>query len=187
MKIKVQMVMIGEDGKETTRDVVCMERDELTPETLGVSLAEGKTTLKSIQEIFVEWQMDTYLSGQVTCSECGKKRQSKGSHPTVFRTVFGTISVNSPRLCHCECRSHPTKTFSPLVNLLSEHTTPELLFLETKWAALMSYGLTAALLQDVLPIDEQLNAVTIRNHLFDMAERLEHDLGSSHETEYKPR
>jgi hypothetical protein len=41
----------------------------------------------------------------------------------------------------------------------------------------MSYGLTAALLQDVLPIDDKLNAVNIRNHLFPLAERLEHDLG----------
>jgi len=176
-KIKVQMVMIGEDCQEITRDVACMERDELTPETLGVSLTEGKNILKSIQEVFVEWQMNAHLRGQIPCPRCKKTRQNNRSHPTTFRTVFGTISVNSPRLCHCECLPHPTKTFSPLANLLPEHTTPELLFLETKWAALMSYGLTAALLQDVLPIDEKLNAVTIRNHLFEVAERLEHTLG----------
>ena len=29
--------------------------------------------------------------------------------------------------------------------------TPDLLYLETTWAALMSYGLTVKLLQDVLP------------------------------------
>jgi hypothetical protein len=51
------------------------------------------------------------------------------------------------------------------------------LYLETKWAALMSYGLTVKLLQDVLPIDEPLAAVTIRNHVLTVAQRLEDALG----------
>jgi hypothetical protein len=58
-----------------------------------------------------------------------------------------------------------TTSFSPLAMLLPERTTPDLLYLETKWAALMSYGLTVKLLQAVLPIDEPLEAVTIRNHV----------------------
>jgi hypothetical protein len=37
----------------------------------------------------------------------------------------------------------------------------------------MSYGLTVKLLQDVLPLDEPLEAVTIRNHVFKLAQRLE--------------
>jgi hypothetical protein len=61
--------------------------------------------------------------------------------------------------------------------LLPERTTPKLLFLETKWAALVSYGLTSTLLQDVLPRDEPLHAVTIRNHVLTVAERLEDALG----------
>jgi len=40
------------------------------------------------------------------------------------------------------------KTFSPLAGLLTEHTAPELLYLESKFAALVSYGLTADLLQE---------------------------------------
>ena len=41
----------------------------------------------------------------------------------------------------------------------------------------MSYGLTVKLLQDVLPLDEPLEAVTIRNHVFTVAQRLEDALG----------
>jgi hypothetical protein len=69
----------------------------------------------------------------------------------VFRTVFGTLPVDSPRLSHCPCPAHATTSFSPLAVLLPERTTPDLLSLETKWAALMSYGLTVKLLQDVFP------------------------------------
>jgi hypothetical protein len=68
-------------------------------------------------------------------------------------------------------------SFSPLAALLPERTTPDLLYLETKWAVLMSYGLTVKLLQDVLPIDEPLEAVTIRNHVLTVAQRLEDALG----------
>jgi hypothetical protein len=42
---------------------------------------------------------------------------------------------------------------------------------------LASYGITVKLLQDVLPFDEPLEAVTIRNHVCTLAERLEEELG----------
>ena len=32
-----------------------------------------------------------------------------------------------------------SKTFSPLTALFTEHTAPELLYLETRWASLVSY------------------------------------------------
>src|SRR5262245_26809974 len=104
------------------------------------------------------------------------KTRSKGYHTTQIRTVFGTIPVHSLRLYQCLCQSDPsdtTWTFSPLAVRLPEPMTPELLFLETKWAALVSYGITAQLLQDVLPIDDTLAPCTIRERVFTVAERLE--------------
>src|SRR5215468_2817846 len=177
MKVKVQVVATTDDGQETTREIACVERHDLTPETFGLSLAEGKVVLQALQEVVVEWQMHTYLQQHRACPHCGKVRQSKGVHHTVFRTVFGARPVESPRLYHCPCQAHATASFSPLATLLPERTTPDLLCLETKWAALMSYGLTVKLLQDVLPLDEPLEAVTIRNHVFTLAQRLEDALG----------
>jgi hypothetical protein len=180
MKVTVQVVTLSEDGQESMREVACVERADLTPATLGLSLAEGKTILQAIQEVVVEWQMQAYLSQQRHCPQCGHLRHSKGAHHTVFRTVFGALPVESPRLTHCACQAHNTHSFSPLAALLPEHTTPELLYLETKWAALTSYGTSVKLLQDVLPLDEPLQAVTIRNHVFTLAERLEDALGDEH-------
>ena len=51
-----------------------------------------------------------------------------------------------------------------------------MLFLETKWASLLSYGLTARVLQDFLPVDETLNATTIQNHTLAVAQRCEDEL-----------
>jgi hypothetical protein len=48
------------------------------------------------------------------------------------------------------CQAHETESFSPLAELLPERTTPELLYLETKWALLSSYGMTIKLTQPVI-------------------------------------
>ena len=180
MKVQVQVVTTNEDGQESIRELACIEREELTAEGLGLSIAESKMLLKSLQEIVVEWQMQTYLDTQRHCPDCGKLRHSKGSHHTAFRTVFGTIPVESPRFEHCSCQAHDAQSFSPLAVLLPEHTTPELLYLESKWAALASYGMTVKMLEDVLPMDEPLQLVTIRNHVIKLAERLEEELGDEH-------
>jgi hypothetical protein len=177
MKVTVQVVTHSDDGQESIREVACVEREERTPETLGLSLAEGKTILQSLQEVVVEWQMQAYLGQQRHCPQCGTVRRSKGTHHTVFRTVFGSLPVESPRLTHCSCQAHDTHRFSPPAALLPEHTTPELLYLETKCAALTSYGMSVKLLQAVLPLDEPLQPVTIRNHVLKLAERLEDALG----------
>jgi hypothetical protein len=177
MKCKVQVVTTSDDGQESIRELACIEREDLTAETLGLSVADSKALLQSLQEVVVEWQMNTYLESQRHCPDCSKLRHSKGTHHIAFRTVFGTIPVQSPRLEHCSCQVHNSQSFSPLTALLPEHTTPERLYLESKWAALASYGMTVKMLEDVLPMSEPLQPVTIRNHVLKLAERLEDELG----------
>jgi hypothetical protein len=99
-----------------------------------------------------------------------------GHHSLSVRTLFGQLTVRSPRLHHCACRRRETKTFSPLAELLPNRTLPELPFLETRSASLMSYGMPSNLLQDVLPIDELVKKFTIRRHVTNVAERLEREL-----------
>ena len=91
-------------------------------------------------------------------------------------TLYGTVTLTSPRLYRCACRSGTQKTFSPLAALLTENTSPELLYLESKWASLVSFGVTVDLLKDVLPID-RANASTVRRHLNKVAARAEAELG----------
>jgi hypothetical protein len=176
-KYAIQVVITIDESQIETQHIACVEREDLTPTTLRLTLAEGKTILKALQAVVVEQQMTAYLETQRSCAHCGHLQRSKGSHTTQVRTVFGTISVKSPRLYQCPCQPHPTETYSPLAALLPEHLTPELLFLETKWAALVSYGITAQLLEDVLPIDDTLAPCTMRGHVFKVAERLEQALG----------
>jgi hypothetical protein len=152
---KLQVVVIADDGHPETCEITSVERRDLKPETLGLTLAEGKAILKGIQQIVIQRQAATCLVPYQQCPDCGSPRTSKGYHDLSLRTVFGCLKVKSPCLLHhCDCRPRETKTFSPLADLLPERTTPELLFLETKWASLMSYGMTTQLLEDVLPMDD---------------------------------
>ena len=48
---------------------------------------------------------------------------------------------------------------------LPERTSPELVYLETKFAALVSYGLSVELLREVLPIGQDLSTTAIRQHV----------------------
>lgn len=146
-------------------------------ENLGLTLAEGKLILKKIQEGMVQEQVNDALLRLRCCPDCGQVRHGRGHHDVTVRTAFGNVKLKSPRLGHCPCQPHVEKSFSPLQMLLPEHVSPELLYLEVKWSSLLPYGISCDLLHDVLPVDEKLNAVTVRNHLFKVAERMEGELG----------
>jgi hypothetical protein len=60
---------------------------------------------------------------------------------------------------------------------LNGRTSPEMLYLETKWASLIPFARVANLLKEVLPVGDLVNQQTIRNHLYATAERSEQELG----------
>jgi hypothetical protein len=64
-----------------------------------------------------------------------------------------------------------------LAEVLPERTTPELLYLEAKFAGLVSYGLSTMLLGELLPLGRCLHAMTVRRHVQATAQRLEDELG----------
>ena len=155
-----------------------MSRAEATLETTGLTLAESKQVLQALQRSIVDHQVAALLDDQRACPHCGKPRHPKEHGIAPFRTLFGQMAVPNPRWQQCDCQPHPEKTMRPLALLLPERTSPELLYLGTHWAALVSYGLTARLLHEVLPIDQQHTAVTVRNHTLAVARRSEQLLGA---------
>ena len=78
----------------------------------------------------------------------------------MLRTLFGKLRLDSPRLYRCGCcNKEEHRGFSPLAELLPGRTAPELAYLENKFAAMISYGLTAKLLAEVLPTGGNINVV----------------------------
>jgi hypothetical protein len=122
-------------------------------------------------------QVSEYTAEQIRCPSCGQKRSQKGHHQIVFRTLFGKLTLNSIRLHPCACQSTASQTFSPLAEWLPERTAPELLYLEAKWCSLLSFGMTLDLLEEVLPIGEELNTTSLNNNLHKVAGRMEAELG----------
>jgi hypothetical protein len=178
MPIRVQLVFEDDGGgPAVVQEVAQLTRDVLSPETLGLTLAEAKTVLHSLQVHLTRQQVSTYQQQQLPCPDCQQLRRVKDSRKLVYHSLFGKLNLHTTRLFQCGCQPHEKKSISPLSDLLSERTTPELLYLESKFAALMSYGQSAKLLAEVLPIDEHLSAATVRNHTQQVAERLEAELG----------
>ena len=178
MRFRLQLITVDEDGSERVHSVGELERDStLRLETTGLTLAEGKQILKHLQEVVVEEQVEACVIQHRHCAICSKPLSTKGHHQIKLQTVFGNLQIRSPRLRCCPCsEGDRTKSFSPLAQVLTERSTPERLYLETLFASLLSYGATTKLLTELLPLDEELNAVTIRNHLLEVAERSEAEL-----------
>jgi hypothetical protein len=178
MKIRVQLMVCDDDGhEETFTDVAVLEKACQRIEHLGLTLPEAKQILAALQQRLVEQQTAAFVATRSQCEHCGKSLGIKGYHTRTFRTLFGTVPLTSPRLYHCRCQRRKTTTFRPLNALLTDAVAPELLFMETKWASLMSYGLTAQALKDFLPVDATLNATTIQQHALAVAQRCEDELG----------
>jgi len=95
----------------------------------------------------------------------------------VLRTLFGALRLPSPRWWHCDCQPQRTRTFRPLAVLLPERSTPELVYLQAKFAAMTSYAISAQLLAEVLPLGRHLDPTVLRRQVHATAQRLEGELG----------
>jgi hypothetical protein len=175
MKMKVQVIIEYENGEEAlTHDVACLTRGDLLPETLGLTLSEGKDLLGKMQKEMVYHQVANYILQHRQCSNCSSEHSVKDSKYISFRTLFGKLKLNSPRFYSCNCKPRLKKSFSPLAVALPERISPEFLYLESKWPALMSFGLTADIINEILPID--ISKSTLHYNSMKVAERLEDEL-----------
>lgn len=176
MKFRIQIV-VEHDDEEPTRiveELGCLYRGELLPATLGLSLAEGKELLAAIQKQLVQHQVDAFTKESRKCPHCNNLRGRKDTKQLVMRTIFGKLSLPNPRFYTCSCQPQLTKSIAPLAHHLPERTTPELKYLQNKWASLASYGITVNLLEEVLPLTA--NTMTIRRHMQETADCLERDM-----------
>lgn len=171
MEFKLQLVACFADGEPPLIEEICTwSREALTLTSVGLTLAESKVVLQTIQQKMVAQQVAAHLQAH---QPSGLRK--KGHYPFQLKTLFGNVTVNSPRYYLPPTQAGP-KTFSPLQHLFPQHVTPELLYLETKWASQMPYQKTADLLHDVLPIGGKLSGTTIQQHLHAVVEAQERQL-----------
>jgi hypothetical protein len=179
MRMRIQVVVESEPGDAPiVHEIATLERGPLQPDGLGLTLAEAKGLLRGVQETMVAEQVAAFEAQQTCCPECGQPRRRNGRHEIVYRTLFGKVRLKSSRFYACSCQGAPPRTsLSPLAERLTERTAPELAYLESKFAALMSYGLTVELLAEILPLGAELAKTSVRRQVQHVAERTESELG----------
>src|SRR5881628_1177239 len=126
MRVKLQLVLCSDEGQEeTVTDVITLNKNNQRIEQLGLTLAEAKQLLSTLQRHLQQQQVATFLNTRSTCAACGALLKMKAHASRSFRTLFGTFTLDSPRLEHCDCTRQKTSSFRPLSALLTESVTME--------------------------------------------------------------
>jgi len=159
--------------------LVVVERPDCSLAELGLTLAEGRSLLAKVQAELISKQVQWWLSGQARCQKCGAALSHKDSRSTVLRTAYGKVTVKSPRLWSCACQETaqtPQRVVHPLSKALTRRVTPELEYLEAKWAAHLPYRQASAMLKEVLPLDKGISSSGIRDRILDLGKQLDADI-----------
>ncbi|WP_116402073.1 hypothetical protein [Methylovirgula sp. 4M-Z18] len=153
MQFAIQLVIHGGSAMVETQEVATIERADggLSIDEIGLTLEEVKRTLASLQVAITEAQAIDYRRRQRPCPGCRRLRRLKDNRTVTVRTCLGKLALPSPRYEHCRCQSG-SGAIAPVVAALPERVTPDLLALEARWASLAAYGVTAALLADVVDL-----------------------------------
>lgn len=101
MKVSVQVIIESEAGQAPAVErIACMERVELDPRTLGLTLCEAKSLLASVQAVLVTQQVAEYVEQQRVYPHCGKRHSSRAS----MKWCTGPCSVNG--ICPARASAH---------------------------------------------------------------------------------
>ncbi len=176
MKFTVSLTIEAAGEPLQTEFILTFDKDCQDVANIGLSLPDSKQILESLQAKIVQQQANYFLTQEL--HKLPASRVLKDYQPLTLRTLFGIVRLRSPRFTVTQA-SDKLHTVSPLRSLFTQRTTPEMLYLETKWAALLPFSQTVALLKEVLPIDQKLNAATIRNHLGQVARQIDNQLSVS--------
>jgi hypothetical protein len=173
MQMIIEAHLVDELG-ETGRVRLAVIDRELSTDPLGMLLAEGKALLAATQRHLVEHQCRSIAAAHSFCDECDSRLRIKGWHMRQIRTVFGRVTVASPRIRSCACaKARAGTSFSPLVQLVPARVTPELEYLQVKWAAHLSYGMASELLGEILPLDDSISMSGVKRRVRVVGEALE--------------
>jgi hypothetical protein len=70
--------------------------------------------------------------------DCGQRPTAKDSGRTRVKTLFGMVNVANPRWNLYACQTVGPKIFRPTAAWLKVRTSVEMLYLESKWASLIT-------------------------------------------------
>jgi len=162
MRWVLQLVETGADAPSRTADLMEICRPEGLGEIadLGLTLAEAKQLLTSIQRAVVASQADHHGRFRPDCRSCSARCHVKDWRPHRVATLFGEVMVRLPRFLCATCNRTETGLDWPL----HCRSTPELYQLQAHLSALMTYRVAAGVLQHLLPVAAGRSPETLRSH-----------------------
>ena len=170
---RVKLVADLGAGPAAEIEVAQIEREDwAVPETLGLTLAEGKQITAAIQTEMVRAQASTMNERFKYCAHCELALSSKGYRSVTFRSLFGEVPLQVRRFVSCQCREIAAEPRSFSVLTLEGGMAPELAYVTAKFAALAPFAKVADLLAELLPVGGAVNAGTVRNRTRRVGERI---------------
>jgi hypothetical protein len=166
----VRLVSLGAEGEEHSTDVLQIARpDDLTDlASLGLTLAEGKRLLASVQQEIVAAPARVHAVRRPECRSCGTACRVKDYRQHAIARLFGQVTVRLPRFRCAGWGATEAGVAWP------SHTraTPELGRLGAQLSALMPDRTAAAVLAQMVPVGAGTAHETLRRYTFRVAEEL---------------
>jgi hypothetical protein len=135
MKWTVKLLAEVVDGKQIEHEIATIERaDGISPATVGLTIAEGKGILESLQKEIVTPQVQQHGASIPSCPRCARAYRTKGYYPSTLRSVHGKVGMRIRQLRGCSCAGSQSCSFSTLFTNKNP-ITPELRYLTAKMAA----------------------------------------------------
>jgi hypothetical protein len=173
MRWTIKLVFEAVPGCPVEHEVGIVERaEELSPASVGLTIAEGKALLAGLQEQVVTAQIQQHVASIKSCPRCGNAFRTKGYYHSTLRSVYGSVDMRIRRLNACPCSGSLAKSFSTLFTN-KRPITPELRYLTAKAAALLPFRKAADFLGELLPLSAQATASTVRNRTMKVGRRLQ--------------
>src|ERR1700722_4175600 len=115
MKWTVKLVAEVGDGKQIEPEIATIEpADGISPATVGLTIAEGKGILESLQKEIVTPQVQQHGVSIASCPRCARAYRTKGYYPSTLRSVHGKVGMRIRRLRGCSCAGSQSCSFSTL-------------------------------------------------------------------------
>jgi hypothetical protein len=173
MKWTIKLVFEAIPGSPVEHEVGVIERgEEISPASVGLTIAEGKALLASLQEQVVTAQVQQHVATIKYCPQCGNAFRTKGHYRSTLSSVYGTVGMRIRRLRACPCSGSQAHSFSTLFTNKSP-ITPELRYITAKMAALVPFRKAADFLGEFLPLSARATASTVRNRTMKVGGRLQ--------------
>jgi hypothetical protein len=175
MKWRVLLELTEANGTAETHEIFAGRQlpKELSPETIGLTMAEGKSVLAAMQTKLVQSQARGYCHFRRKCFHRGRLRGLRDWRTPQLTTLFGIMESKAPRFKSCGCGVASRRILNPLSEIMPDRCTPEYERVLVKMGSLAPYGRAAALVTEFLPLDKAPAIKTARRRTLQVGAKLE--------------